>query len=42
MFVSLPPKTVISDLVRRMKGRSSHKAQREFPTLRRRYWVRMF
>lgn len=39
MFVSVPPKLAISDLVRRMmKGRSSHKVQREFPELRRRHW----
>ena len=38
MSVSVPPKLAISDLVRRMKGRSSHKVQREFPELRRRYW----
>ncbi|MDP5218861.1 IS200/IS605 family transposase [Ruegeria sp. 2205SS24-7] len=40
MFVSVPPKTAVSDLVRRMKGRSSHKVQREFPALRRCYWGR--
>ena len=38
MFVSVPPKLAISDLVRKMKGRSSHRVQREFPELRRRYW----
>ncbi len=42
MFVSGPPKLAISDLVRKMKGRSSHKVQREFPELRRRYWGRRF
>ncbi|MEM9128290.1 MAG: IS200/IS605 family transposase [Pseudomonadota bacterium] len=42
MFVSVPPKIAISDLVRRMKGRSSHEVQREFPALRRRYWGRRF
>jgi len=42
MFVSVPPKIAISDLVRRMKGRSSHKVQREFPVLRRRFWGRRF
>ncbi len=42
MFVSVPPKLAISDLVRKMKGRSSHKVQREFPELRRRYWGRRF
>ena len=42
MFVSVPPKLAVSDLVRKMKGRSSHKIQREFPALRRRYWGRRF
>lgn len=42
MFVSVPPKLAISDLVRKMKGRSSHQVQREFPGLRRRYWGRRF
>ncbi|MDU8914049.1 IS200/IS605 family transposase, partial [Aestuariicoccus sp. MJ-SS9] len=42
MFVSVPPKLAISDLVRKMKGRSSHKVQRAFPELRRRYWARRF
>jgi len=42
MFVSVPPKLAVSDLVRKMKGRSSHKVQREFPELRRRYWGRRF
>ncbi len=38
MFVSVPPKLAISDLVRLMKGWSSHKIQREFPAIRKRYW----
>jgi putative transposase len=42
MFVSVPPKIAISDLVRGMKGRSSHKVRREFPALRRCYWGRRF
>ena len=42
MFVSVPPKLAISDLVRLMKGRSSHKVQREFPHLKKRYWGRRF
>lgn len=42
LFVPVPPKIAISDLVRNMKGRSSHKVQREFPALRRRYWGRQF
>ena len=42
MFVSVPPKLAISDLMRKMKGRSSHKVQREFPILKKRYWGRRF
>ena len=42
MFVSVPPKLAISDLVRLMKGRSSHKVQREFPHLKKRYWGQRF
>ena len=42
MFVSVPPSLSISDLMRKMKGRSSHKVQLEFPQLRKRYWGRHF
>ena len=42
MFVSVPPKLAVSDLMRKMKGRSSHKVQREFPQLKKRYWGRHF
>ena len=42
MFVSVPPKLAVSDLVRLMKGRSSHKVQREFPQLKSRYWGGVF
>ena len=34
LFVSVPPKLAISDLMRKMKGRSSFKVQREFPAIR--------
>jgi REP-associated tyrosine transposase len=37
MCVSVPPKLVISDLLRKMKGRCSHKVQRELPHLKKRY-----
>jgi REP-associated tyrosine transposase len=37
LFVSVPPKLAISDLVRKMKGRSFFKVQREFPVIRKRY-----
>ena len=42
MFVSVPPKRAVADLVRKMKGRSSYKLQREFPELKKRYWGRKF
>ncbi len=42
MFVSIPPNLSVSDLMRKMKGRSSHKVQREFPQLKKRYWGRRF
>nr|WP_245924799.1 transposase [Aliiruegeria haliotis] len=38
MFVSVPPKLAISDLVRKMKGGSSFKVQREFPAISKCYW----
>ncbi len=42
MFVSIPPNVSVSDLMRKVKGRSSHKVQREFPQLKKRYWGRHF
>lgn len=42
MFVSVFPKLAVSDSVRLMNGRTSHKVQREFPQLRKRYWGRRF
>jgi putative transposase len=42
MFESVPPKLAISDLVRKMKGRSAFKVQREVPAFRKRYWGQRF
>ena len=42
MFVSVPPKLAVADLIRKMKGRSSYKLQREFPELKKQYWGRKF
>ena len=42
MFVSVPPKLAVSDLMRLMKGRSSMLVQREFPQLKKRYWGKRF
>lgn len=38
IFVSIPPKLAVSDLMRRIKGRSAYKVFREFPILKKRYW----
>ena len=38
ILVSSPPSLSVSKLVPYVKGRSSHKLQREFPRLRKRYW----
>ena len=38
VFVSIPPKLAVSDLMRRIKGRSAYKVFREFPRLKKRYW----
>ena len=42
MFVENPPHIAVSDFVRRVKGRSSHRVQMEFPEIRKRYWGRHF
>ena len=42
MFLSIPPKLSLSDLMQRIKGRSSRRIQMEFPELRKRYWGRRF
>ena len=38
IFVSVPPKLAISDLMRRIRGKSAFKVFREFPKLKKRYW----
>ena len=42
MHVEYPPSLKISDLVKRLKGRSSRLLQREYPTLAKRYWGKHF
>ena len=42
MHVGYRPSQSISELVRRLKGRSSRKIQQEFPELKKRYWGRHF
>lgn len=42
MFVSVPLKLAISDIVRKMEDWSSHRVQLEFPAIRKRYWGQQF
>ena len=42
MHVSYWPSSSVSDLVKKLKGRSSRKLQQEFPELKQRYWGRHF
>ena len=42
MFISVPPKISISELMRKVKGKSSFLIQREFPALKKRYWGQRF
>jgi len=38
IYCSVPPHIAISEYVKRCKGRSSNKLQKEFPDLKKRYW----
>jgi putative transposase len=42
IHVEYPPKLAISDLMKRLKGRSSRLLQQEYPHLQKRYWGRHF
>ena len=42
LHLSYPPQLSISEIVRRLKGRSSRILMQEFPELRRRYWGNHF
>jgi len=42
MFLLILPKLSLSDVLHRIKGRSSHRIQMEFPELRQRYWSGRF
>ena len=42
MHLSYRPSLSISNLVKRLKGRSSRKLQQEFPELNKKYWGRHF
>lgn len=38
LHLSYPPKHSVSEIMRRIKGRSARKLLQEYPTLRKRYW----
>ena len=38
LHLSYPPKHAISDIVRKIKGRSARKLLQEYPSLKKRYW----
>ena len=42
MHLEYPPSMSVSDLVKRLKGRTSRLLQSEFPHLEKRYWGRHF
>jgi len=42
MHIEYPPKLALSDLVKRLKGRTSRLLQTEFPNLKKRYWGNHF
>ena len=42
VFVSAPPTIAPSEIMRRIKGRTSSKVFEEFPHVKKRYWVRHF
>src|SRR3954470_19816622 len=39
MHIEYPPSKSLSDLVKRMKGRTSRRLQEEYPVLGKQYWV---
>ena len=42
MLIEYPPSKSVSDIVKRLKGRTSRMLQQEFPDLRKRYWGKHF
>ena len=42
MFLSIPPKLALSNVMQRIKGRSSRRIQMEVPELRKRYGEDVF
>ncbi len=42
IHIEYPSRLSVSDLVKRLKGRTSRRIQDEFPELKKRYWGRHF
>ena len=42
LYMSYPPKISVSEMVRKLKGRSSRRIQEEFPQLGKQYWGKHF
>ena len=42
MHIEYPPRLSVSDIVKRLKGRSSRILQMEYPHLKKRYWGKHF
>ena len=42
MHIEYPPSMSMSELVKKLKGRTSHHLQQEFPELRKKYWGQHF
>ena len=42
MFLSIPPRLSLSDVMQRIKGGSSRRIRMEFPELCKRYWSRRY
>ena len=42
MLIEYPPSKAVSDIVKRLKGRTSRLLQQEYPELQKRYWGKHF
>ena len=42
MLIEYPPSKSVSELVKKMKGRTSRRLQQEYPELEKRYWGKHF
>ena len=42
MHIEYPPSKSISEIVKKMKGRTSRRLQQEYPELKKRYWGKHF